>query len=145
MIYKNIIETFEKCGSPLKIVNGELFYEDNDLIPEHCVDLAKEFKTRIIDYLEGRQMNQLFKRDNLFMQIMYFYRNISDASNEHIERWLNTDSEAASVFTELTAAYESCGWDDISKVPFNYENEETILLMEKLYQNGIRFFKKEAA
>lgn len=143
MIYQNIIETFEKCNAPLQSVDGELFYKKTAAIPEHCIDLAKEYKTRIIAILDGQDLSRQWRRDNLFIQTLFFYRNLSDPSNDKIERWLNTDAQAAKLFMEITTEYEACGWQDISEAPFNFENETTKRLMESFYQNAVAFFKKE--
>lgn len=143
MIYQNIIETFEKSSAPLQSVDGELFYKKSAAVPEHCIGLAKEYKTRILAILDGQDLTQQWKRDNLFIQTMFFYRNVSDPSNAKIERWLNEDGEAAKLFMQLTTEYESCGWQDISEVPFNYENEKAKELAEKFYQNAVAFFRKE--
>lgn len=142
MIYEEISKTFENYHSPLRIVEGELFYNERNEIPEHCIQLAKEYKTRLIDYLKGEDMTQQFKRDELFMKVMYFYRNILDPSNDRIDEWLNHDKQGASIFTKLTAAYEDKGWSDISVVPFNYESVESKQLLEELYQNAIEHFRK---
>lgn len=133
---------FEKYQSPLRIVDGNLEYDEVQEIPEHLVQMAKEYKTRIIDFLEGRSMNDLYKRDELFIKIMYFYRGILDESNDHIESWLESDKEAATLFMKLTAEYEENGWLDISEAPFNYESNKSIEFMELLYQNAVAYFKK---
>lgn len=143
MIYRNIVETFKNSGAALQSVEGDLFYKKTDAIPEHCTQLAKEYKTRIIALLNGENLDQQWKRDNLFLQVMYFYRNVADPSNDKIERWLNEDAGAAKLFMELTTEYENCGWLEISVAPFNYENDLTKRLMEELYQNALAFFKKE--
>lgn len=133
---------FKNYQSPLRIVDSDLVYDEVQEIPEHLVQMAKEYKTRIIDFLEGRSMNDLYKRDELFVKIMYFYRGITDESNDYIENWLNTDNKAANLFTKLTAEYEENGWSDISEVPFNYESNKSIEYMELLYQNAVSHFKK---
>lgn len=142
MIYQEIVQEFEKCQSPLQIVEGELFYPESNSIPEHCIVLAKEYKTRIIDFLSGKDMAQQIKRDELFIKVMYYYRNICDQSNDQIEDWLNHDNDAATLFMKLTTAYEDEGWLDISEVPFNHSTVESEILLEALYQNAIAFFKK---
>lgn len=142
MIYRDLVETLEKNGNHLSIVGGELSYSKNG-VPEHCIQLAKEYKTRIIALLNDKNLNQQWKRDNLFLQVMFFYRNVSDPSDDKIERWMNEDQAAAKLFMQLTTEYESCGWQDISEAPFNYENDVTKKLMEELYQNALAFFKKE--
>ncbi len=83
------------------------------------------------------------KCENLFIQIMNFYRNVYDPSNDEIERWLNEDETAAKLFVELTTEYENCGWQDIKEAPFDYGNERSGELLESLYQNAVSFFKKE--
>ena len=142
MIYREIVQEFEKSQSPLQIVEGELFYPDSNSIPEHCIVLAKEYKTRIIDYLSGKDMTQQSKRDELFIKVMYYYRDICDQSNDQIEQWLNQDHDAATLFTKLTTAYEGEGWSNISEAPFNLSTVESERLLEALYQNAIAFFKK---
>ena len=142
MIYEEIAEIFKKHGSPLSPVENELFYEDETEIPEHCILLAKEYKTRMIDFLNGEDMTQQIKRDDLFIKVMYFYRNIMDPSNNQIEEWLNSDETAASLFTKLTSIYEQEGWNDITAVPFNYETVESKHILEEFYQNAITHFRK---
>lgn len=143
MIYTEIIKAFENAGAALQSVEGELFYNPSDLIPEHCIGLAKEYKTRIIAILDGKDLTQQWKRDNLFIQAMYFYRNVADKSNDRIEEWMNADQEAAALFMKLTTEYENCGWQNIEEMPFNLENDTTKELAEALYQNALKFFKKE--
>lgn len=145
MIYSELLETFRKSGSILSTVDGELQYTDTGTIPEHCVQLAGEYEKRLVRILNGENLSEQWKRDRLFINVMYFYRNVSDPSNDKIEEWLNEDEEAAKLFTKLTAEYESCGWDDISTAPFNFENEVSKQLLEELYQNAVKFFKKERA
>lgn len=144
MIYNELLETFRKSGSILSTVDGELQYTDTGTIPEHCVQLASEYENRLVRILNGEDLAQQWKRDNLFNQIMYFYRNVSDPSNDRIEEWMNGDQEAAALFMKLTTGYENCGWTKIEEAPFNFENEETKRLTEELYKNALRHFKKEA-
>jgi hypothetical protein len=142
MIYEEIAKIFKNHHSPLTIVEDELFYNGKNYIPEHCVDLAKEYKTRLIDYLNGVDMAEQIKRDDLFIKVMYFYRNIADTSNDHIEKWLEHDKEAALIFMKLTTAYEEKGWDDISVAPFNFSSGESERLQKELYENAITHFRK---
>lgn len=143
MIYQELLESFRKSGSVLSTVDGEPQYTDTGTIPEHCVQLASEYESRLVQILNGEDLTQQWKRDNLFNQIMYFYRNVSDPSNDRIEEWMNGDQEAAALFMKLTTEYESCGWTNIEEAPFNFENEEAKRLTEALYKNALRHFKKE--
>lgn len=129
MIYKELAEIFQKSG--------------RDSIPEHCAELAKEYESRIAEILAGKDLTEQWKRDRLFINVMYFYRNIEDKSNERIEEWLDHDKDAAKLFMKLTTEYESCGWHDISIAPFNFENETSKRLLDELYVNAVEFFKKE--
>lgn len=129
MIYKELAEMIKKNG--------------RDSIPEHCVELTKEYESRISEILAGKDLTEQWKRDRLFINSMYFYRNISHTSNERIEQWLDGDKEAAKLFMKLTTEYESCGWRDISTAPFNFENENSKRLLDELYVNAVEFFKKE--
>lgn len=143
MIYRELLEAFRKSGSILSTVDGELQYTDTGTIPEHCVQLASEYENRLVRILNGEDLTQQWKRDNMFIQTMYFYRNVSDKSNDRIEEWMNADQEAAALFMKLTTEYENGGWHNIEEMPFNFENETTKELTEALYQNALKFFKKE--
>ena len=144
MIYNELLESFRKSGSVLSTVDGELQYTDTGTIPEHCVQLASEYENRLVRILNGEDLTQQWKRDKIFNQIMYFYRNVSDPSNDRIEEWMNKDQEAAKLFMQLTTEYESCGWQNIEEAPFNFENEKARELTEQLYQNAVSYFKKES-
>ncbi|WEG13981.1 hypothetical protein PU629_06330 [Pullulanibacillus sp. KACC 23026] len=137
---KQICDDMAGRGSPINLENGELYIDNPDNIDPIVLDFVKSYKARIIKYLKGEYSVKEHAVKSTIDKIISFMALKED--NKVINDWLSTDQESLNMIMQLLEMCWENGWTNFSDPISNYENSETDMLCQTIFDRTMTHFKK---
>ncbi|PEQ08051.1 hypothetical protein [Bacillus toyonensis] len=141
---KQICIDVQSMGAKLILDGNDLFIENPEKIGPEVELVIKEYKLRIVKYLQGNYSEQEHAVKQTVDKIINFFIGIEQDMNPKINDWFNNDEGAARLVMELTLNFSLNGWLYVKKSVANYENKLTDELSLNLYNRAMTYFKKGA-
>ncbi|PGW44783.1 hypothetical protein [Bacillus thuringiensis] len=139
---KQICIDVQSMGVKLILDENDLFIENPKKIGPEVESVIKEYKLRIVKYLQGNYPEQEHAVKQTVDKIINFFIGIEQDMNPKINDWFKDDEDAARLVMELTLNFSLNGWIDVKKSVANFENELTDKLSLNLYNRAMTYFKK---
>lgn len=139
---KRICIDVQSMGAKLILDGNDLFIENPEKIGPEVESVIKEYKLRIVKYLQGNYSEQEHAVKQTVDKIINFFIGIEQDMNPKINDWFNNDEAAARMVMELTLNFSLNGWLYVKESVANYENELTDKLSLNLYNRAMTYFKK---
>lgn len=139
---KQICIDVQSMGAKLILDGNDLFIENPEKIGPEVESVIKEYKLRIVKYLQGNYSDQEHAVKQTVDKIINFFIGIEQDMNPKINDWFNNDEDAARMVMELTLNFSLNGWLYVKESVANYENELTDKLSFNLYNRAMTYFKK---
>jgi len=114
---------------------------ENRFAPE-IESVIKEYKLRIIKYLQGNYSDQDHAVKQTIDKIINFFIGVEQDMNPKINDWFNHDEAAARLVMELTLNFSLNGWLYVKESVANYENKLTDELSQEIFNRAMLHFRK---
>ncbi|EJR71439.1 TPA: hypothetical protein QCV70_001608 [Bacillus cereus] len=141
---KQICADIQSMGAKLVLDGNDLYIENHEKIAPEIELVIKEYKLRIIKYLQGNYSDQDHAVKQTIDKIINFFIGVEQDMNPKINDWFNHDEAAARMVMELTLNFSLNGWLYVKESVANYENKLTDELSLNLYNRAMAYFKKGA-
>ncbi|AFQ16487.1 hypothetical protein P9027_02065 [Bacillus thuringiensis] len=141
---KQICADIQSMGAKLVLDGNDLYIENHEKIAPEIELVIKEYKLRIIKYLQGNYSDQDHAVKQTIDKIINFFIGVEQDMNPKINDWFNHDEAAAKLVMELTLNFSLNGWLYVKESVANYENKLTDELSLNLYNRAMAYFKKGA-
>lgn len=139
---KQICIDVQSMGAKLILDGNDLFIENPERIGPEVESVIKEYKLRIVKYLQGNYSDQEHAVKQTVDKIINFFIGIEQDMNPKINDWFNNDEDAARLVMELTLNFSLNGWLYIKESVANYENKLTDELSLNLYNRAMAYFRR---
>ncbi|CCW08424.1 MULTISPECIES: hypothetical protein [Bacillus] len=141
---KQICADVQSMGAKLVFDGSDLYIENPEKVAPEIESVIKEYKLRIIKYLQGNYSDQDHAVKQTIDKIINFFIGVEQDMNPKINDWFNHDEVAARLVMELTLNFSLNGWLYVKESVANYENKLTDELSLNLYNRAMAYFKKGA-
>ncbi|GAB6442074.1 MULTISPECIES: hypothetical protein [Bacillus] len=139
---KQICADVQSMGAKLVLDGDELYIENHEKIVLEVESVIKEYKLRIIKYLQGDYSEQDHAVKQTIDKIINFFIGIEQDINSKINDWFNHDETAARLVMELTLNFSLNGWLYVKESVANYENKLTDELSQEIFNRAMSHFRK---
>ncbi|EEM02024.1 hypothetical protein bmyco0002_56430 [Bacillus pseudomycoides] len=139
---KQICADVQSMGAKLVLDGNDLFIENPERIAPEIESVIKEYKLRIVKFLQGNYSDQDHAVKQTIDKIINFYIGIDQDMNKKINDWFNHDEDAARLVMELTLNFSLNGWLYVKESVANYENKLTDELSQEIFNRAMTYFKK---
>ena len=141
---KKIIDDFKSFGASFVLENGELFLQDHKEVTPELIEFAKQYKKRIIAYLEGGYSAKDHSVKSTIDKIVTYMIGENHDATTKINNWLVQDYEAMQLIITLMQKFYDAGWKNFDESIANYETPETDKLSLEIFNRAMQHFKKGA-
>lgn len=139
---KQICADVQSMGAKLVLDGDDLYIENHEKIPPEIESVIKEYKLRIIKYLQGDYSDQDHAVKQTIDKIINFFIGVEQDMNPKINDWFNHDEAAARLVMELTLNFSFNGWLYVKESVANYENRLTDELSQEIFNRAMSHFRK---
>lgn len=139
---KQICADVQSMGAKLVLDGNDLYIEDHEKISPEIESVIKEYKLRIIKYLQGNYSDQDHAVKQTIDKIINFFIGVEQDMNSKINDWFNHDEAAARLVMELTLNFSLNGWLHVKESVTNYENKLTDELSQEIFNRAMLHFRK---
>lgn len=141
---KQICADVQLMGAKLVLDGNDLYIENHEKVAPEIELIIKEYKLRIIKYLQGNYSDQDHAVKQTIDKIINFFIGVEQDMNPKINDWFNHDEAAARLVMELTLNFSLNGWLYVKESVANYENKLTDELSQEIFNRAMSHFKKGA-
>ncbi|AUB62453.1 hypothetical protein CSW12_05125 [Bacillus cereus] len=139
---KQICADVQSMGAKLVLDGDDLYIENHEKIAPGIESVIKEYKLRIIKYLQGNYSDQDHAVKQTIDKIIKFFIGVEQDMNPKINDWFNHDEDAARLVMELTLNFSLNGWLYVKESVANYENKLTDELSKEIFNRAMSHFRK---
>ncbi|HDR4881368.1 TPA: hypothetical protein QCR18_000571 [Bacillus cereus] len=139
---KQICMDVQSMGAKLILDGNDLFIENPERIGPEVESVMKEYKLRIIKYLQGNYSGPEYTVKQTIDKIINFFIGVEQDMNPKINDWFNHDEAAARLVMELTVNFSLNGWLYVKESVANYENKVTDELSQEIFNRAMLYFRK---
>ncbi|MGG2935157.1 hypothetical protein ABEO66_13750 [Bacillus pacificus] len=139
---KQICADVQSMGAKLVLDIDDLYIENHEKIAPEIESVIKEYKLRIIKYLQGNYSDQDHAVKQTIDKIINFFIGVEQDMNPKINDWFNHDETAARLVMELTLNFSLNGWLHVKESVANYENKLTDELSQEIFNRAMSHFRK---
>lgn len=139
---KQICIDVQSMGAKLVLDGNDLYIENHEKIAPEVEAVIKEYKLRIIKYLQGNYSDQDHAVKQTVDKIINFYIGIDQDMNGKINDWFNHDEDAAHLVMELTLNLSLNGWVNVTDPIANYENKLTDEFSQEIFNRAMSYFRR---
>ncbi|PEX46130.1 hypothetical protein [Bacillus thuringiensis] len=139
---KQICADVQSMGGKLVLDGNDLYIEYHEKIAPEIESVIKEYKLRIIKYLQGNYSDQDHAVKQTIDKIINFFIGVEQDMNPKINDWFNHDEAAARLVMELTLNFSLNGWLYVKESVANYENKLTDELSQAIFNRAMLHFRK---
>ncbi|MED1838116.1 hypothetical protein P4208_12175, partial [Bacillus thuringiensis] len=107
---KQICADVQSMGAKLVLDGNDLYIENHEKVAPEIESVIKEYKLRIIKYLQGNYSDQDHAVKQTIDKIINFFIGVEQDMNPKINDWFNHDEAAARLVMELTLNFSLNGW-----------------------------------
>lgn len=138
---EQIIKDFESMGARFVLESGNLYIEKHENAKSELVDFAKQYKSRIITYLQGDYSKKCHSVKSTIDKIVCYMIGEDHEASSKISNWLINDYEAVQQIITLMQKFYDNGWKKFDESIANYETAETDHLSVELFERAMAYFK----
>ncbi|MED2985199.1 hypothetical protein P4311_28050 [Bacillus thuringiensis] len=139
---KQICADVQSMGAKLVLDGNDLYIESHEKVAPEIESVIKEYKLRIIKYLQGNYSDQDHAVKQTIDKIINFFIGVEQDMNPKINDWFNHDEAAARLVMELTLNFSLNGWLYVKESVANYENKLTDELSQEIFNRAMLHFRK---
>ncbi|MED3355609.1 hypothetical protein P4414_10560 [Bacillus thuringiensis] len=139
---KQICADVQSMGGKLVLDENDLYIENHEKIAPEIESVIKEYKLRIIKYLQGNYSHRNHAVKQTIDKIINFFIGVEQDINSKINDWFNHDEAAARLVMELTLNFSLNGWLYVKESVANYENKLTDELSQAIFNRAMLHFRK---
>ncbi|MGE6551284.1 hypothetical protein ACQKFK_20415 [Bacillus mycoides] len=139
---KQICADVQSIGAKLVLDGNDLYIENHEKIAPEVEAVIKEYKLRIVKYLQGNYSDQDHAVKQTIDKIINFFIGVEQDMNPKINDWFNHDEAAARLVMELTLNFSLNGWLYVKESVANYENKLTDELSQEIFNRAMLHFRK---
>ncbi|WP_272513674.1 hypothetical protein [Bacillus cereus] len=139
---KQICVDVQSMGAKLVLDGNDLYIENHEKVAPEIELVIKEYKLRIIKYLQGNYSDQDHAVKQTIDKIINFFIGVEQDMNPKINDWFNHDEAAARLVMELTLNFSLNGWLYVKESVANYENKLTDELSQAIFNRAMLHFRK---
>ncbi|MGG0645470.1 hypothetical protein ABE083_00805 [Bacillus mycoides] len=139
---KQICDDVQSMGAKLVLDGNDLYIENHEKIAPEIEAVIKEYKLRIVKYLQGNYSDQDHAVKQTIDKIINFFIGIEQDMNLKINDWFNHDEAASRLVMELTLNFSLNGWLYVKESVANYENKLTDELSQEIFNRAMSHFRK---
>ncbi|MCZ6942394.1 hypothetical protein EJ131_18005 [Bacillus mycoides] len=139
---KQICADVQLMGAKLVLDGNDLYIEKHEKIAPEVELVIKEYKLRIVKYLQGNYSEQDHAVKQTVDKIINFFIGVEQDMNPKINDWFNHDEAAARLVMELTLNFSLNGWLYVKESVANYENKLTDELSQEIFNRAMSHFRK---
>ncbi|WOA57317.1 hypothetical protein [Bacillus mycoides] len=139
---KQICADVQSMGAKLVLDGNDLYIENHEKIAPEVEVVIKEYKLRIVKYLQGNYSDQDHAVKQTIDKIINFFIGVEQDMNPKINDWFNHDEAAARLVMELTLNFSLNGWLYVKESVANYENKLTDELSQEIFNRAMLHFRK---
>ncbi|PGU11114.1 hypothetical protein COD21_12390 [Bacillus cereus] len=139
---KQICADVQSMGAKLVLDGNDLYIENHEKVASEIELVIKEYKLRIIKYLQGNYSDQDYAVKQTIDKIINFFIGVEQDMNPKINDWFNHDEAAARLVMELTFNFSINGWLYVKESVANYENKLTDELSQEIFNRAMLHFRK---
>ncbi|AMR04594.1 hypothetical protein [Bacillus thuringiensis] len=139
---KQICADVQLMGAKLVLDGNDLYIENHEKVAPEIELVIKEYKLRIIKYLQGNYSDQDHAVKQTIDKIINFFIGVEQDMNPKINDWFNYDEAAARLVMELTLNFSLNGWLYVKESVANYENKLTDELSQEIFNRALLHFRK---
>jgi hypothetical protein len=139
---KQICDDVQSMGAKLVLDGNDLYIENHEKIAPEVELVIKEYKLRIVKYLQGNYSEQDHAVKQTVDKIINFFIGVEQDMNPKINDWFNHDEGAARLVMELTLNFSLNGWLYVKESVANYENKLTDELSQEIFNRAMSHFRK---
>ncbi|WP_406622167.1 hypothetical protein V6946_27685 [Bacillus sp. PPSBB_2] len=139
---KQICAGVQSMGAKLVLDGNDLYIENHKKIAPEVEAVIKEYKLRIVKYLQGNYSDQDHAVKQTIDKIINFFIGVEQDINPKINDWFNHDEAAARLVMELTLNFSLNGWLYVKESVANYENKLTDELSQEIFNRAMSHFRK---
>ncbi|MGN4562265.1 hypothetical protein ACTFP3_29110 [Bacillus cereus group sp. MYBK5-2] len=139
---KQICADVQLIGAKLVLDGNDLYIENHEKVAPEIELVIKEYKLRIIKYLQGNYSDQDHAVKQTIDKIINFFIGVEQDMNPKINDWFNHDEAAARLVMELTLNFSLNGWLYVKESVANYENKLTDELSQEIFNRAMSHFRK---
>lgn len=136
---KNIINDVKKYGSNLVLVDGELVLENPENIGWEIEEFIVSHKSRLIDFLNGKNMDKQYAIDQTIKKMFLWWRGIEQPGSRTIQFWTVSEPKSIGLLLELSIELDKNGWKDPSVSYIPHETKRSKEITDELYESAIAF------
>lgn len=139
---KQICADVQLMGAKLVLDGNDLYIENHEKVASEVEAVIKEYKLRIVKYLQGNYSDQDHAVKQTIDKIINFFIGVEQDMNPKINDWFNHDEDAARLVMELTLNFSLNGWLYVKESVANYENKLTDELSQEIFNRAMSHFRK---
>jgi hypothetical protein len=139
---KQICTDVQSMGAKLVLDGNDLYIENHEKVAPEVEAVIKEYKLRIVKYLQGNYSDQDHAVKQTIDKIINFFIGVEQDMNPKINDWFNHDEAAARLVMELTLNFSLNGWLYVKESVANYENKLTDELSQEIFNRAMSHFRK---
>ncbi|MDA2478420.1 hypothetical protein ACS2TZ_13285 [Bacillus cereus group sp. Bce025] len=139
---KQICADVQSMGAKLVLDGNDLYIENHEKVGPEIESVIKEYKLRIIKYLQGNYSDQDHAVKQTIDKIINFFIGVEQDMNPKINDWFNHDEAVARLVMELTLNFSLNGWLYVKESVANYENKLTDELSQEIFNRAMLHFRK---
>ncbi|HHT7228078.1 TPA: hypothetical protein ACTZ5W_005414 [Bacillus cereus] len=139
---KQICADVQSMGAKLVLDDDDLYIESHEKVAPEIELVIKEYKLRIIKYLQGNYSDQDHAVKQTIDKIINFFIGVEQDMNPKINDWFNNDEAAARLVMELTLNFSLNGWLYVKESVANYEYKLTDELSQEIFNRAMSHFRK---
>ncbi len=136
---KNIVEDVEEYDSKLLLENGELVLESPEKVGWEIEEFIVSHKSRIIDYLSGKDMDKQHAVDQTVAKIFLWWQGVKQPGDKTIHFWTVSEPDSIGLLLELSIELAQNGWKNPKESYIPYETERSKEIANELYESAIAF------
>jgi len=136
---KDIVKQVEELGGKLLIVEGNLTLENPDKIGWEIEEYIVSHKSRIVDYLNGENMDKQFAVDQTISKMFLWWQGIKQPGSQTIQFWTISEPDSIGLLLEMSIELANNGWADPKKSYIPHETERSKEIANELYNSAIAF------
>ncbi len=139
---KQICADVQLMGAKLVLDGNDLYIENHEKVASEVEAVIKEYKLRIVKYLQGNYSDQDHAVKQTIDKIINFFIGVEQDMNPKINDWFNHDEAAVRLVMELTLNFSLNGWLYVKESVANYENKLTDELSQEIFNRAMSHFRK---
>lgn len=136
---KSIIKDVENYGSKLTLSDGNLILENPEKVGWEIEEFIVSHKSRLIDYLNGKNMDKQYGIDQTITKMFLWWRGIKQPGSQTIQFWTISEPDSIGLLLELSIELAQNGWNDPKKSYIPHETKRSAEITNELYESAIAF------